>query len=286
MAQGKTGKVRSGGPPQQLAVQKSARAAERRPLTSGRESVASARQSSPESNRTQMIIGIVAIVLIAIVIVVGLVLNKQGTAAPVTDHPRSTNSTASVDSGVVTVTVTGGRSTPTIDLFEDGICPKCQDFEAQYGQQVMKAVDEGKLTVRYHFLNFLNANSPSKDYSTRAGAAFQCVAAVPPASAPKGLFLNFHTMMFAAGTQPAEGGGSDLSNEQIAQIASKAGAPASAAACITSGAQIPASKAGADAAKAVLAKAVGGDGWGTPTAMKDGALLGINDTDWLTKLLG
>ena len=121
--------------------------------------------------------------------------------------------------------VTPAAGSVSIDLYEDGICPACQAFEGQFGQQIMKAVDDGKLTVRYHFLNFLDPKSASKDYSTRASAAFQCVGAVPAAEAPKGLFLNFHTTMFTSGTQPAEDGNADLSNADIATIALKTGAP-------------------------------------------------------------
>lgn len=249
----------------------------------GRQSVAAARLTTPSSNRTQLRIGVVAVALIAIVLVVGLVLNKKQGAAPVTDHPLSTSSTASVTDGVVTVTA--GKAKVTIDLFEDGICSGCRQFEAQYGQQITKAVDEGKLTVRYHFLNFLNPQSASKDYSTRAAAALECVAAVPPAQAPKGLFLNFHTTMFAAGTQPAEGGSADLSNTDIAALAVKAGAPQSAVSCITSGATLARAKATAEAGAALLAKAVGSDAWGTPAVMKDGVLLNIDSTDWLTTVL-
>ena len=173
----------------------------------GRESVASAREVPPGSNRTQLTIGAIAVGLIAVIVVIGLVLNKRQTAPPVTDHPRSTNSTASVSGGVVTVTGVGARPALTIDMYEDGICPACKDFEGQYGQQMMKAVDEGKLTIRYHFVDFLNANSSSKNYSSRAAAAFACVGAVPAADTPKGLFLNFHTAMFSAAVQPVEGSG-------------------------------------------------------------------------------
>jgi len=288
VAQGGSGKGRTSGgkpaPAQRSASDaRPAETATRRPQPPGRRSVAAARQTSPGSSRTQMIIGTIAVALIAIVVVVGLVLNKRQTSSPVTDHPVSTNSTASVRDGVITVS--GGTSTLTIDVFEDGICPACQAFEQQYGQQMMKAVDDGKLNVRYHFLDFLNPNSPSKDYSTRAAAALECVAAVPAATAPKGLFLNFHTMMFTSGIQPAEGGSADLSNEQIAQIAVKAGAPTSAAGCISSGANITQAKATAEASERLLAQAVGGDDWRTPTALKDGAPLALNSTDWLTRLL-
>ena len=256
------------------------------PPAGSRQSVAAARQTSASSNRIQLWIGAVAVSLIAVVVVVGLVLNRRANASPVTDHPVSTNSTASVSGGIVSVSPVAGAPTLTLDLYEDGICPACQDFEKQFGQQVMKAVDEGKLTVRYHFLNFLNAESASKDYSTRAAAAFECVGAVPTASAPKGLFLNFHTTMFTSGTQPAEGGKADLSNQQIAEIAVRAGAPQSAAACITSGVNLAQAKTTADAGKVLLAKATpAGQEIATPAVVRDGALLNLNGTDWLTKLL-
>jgi protein-disulfide isomerase len=245
--------------------------------------VASTREMSREANRTQMIIGGIAIAVIVVIVIVGLVINRQQNSSPVTDHPLSTNSTASVDNGVITVT--GGNPAVTIDMYEDGICPACREFEGQYGQQMMKAVDEGKLAIRYHFLDFLNPNSASKTYSSRAAAAFNCVAAVPPGQAPKGLFLNFHTTMFSAAVQPAESSGKDLSNAEIAAIAGKAGAPASATACITAGTGVAAAQAAAKADQTQLNQIIGAN-WGTPTVLRDGKPVGINSNDWLTDMLG
>jgi protein-disulfide isomerase len=254
------------------------------PAPGSRQSIAAGRQTNARSNRTQLWIGAVAVTLIAFVVVLGLVLNRRANAAPVTDHPQSTSSTASVSDGIITVT--GGTPALMIDVYEDGICPACQDLESQYGQQVMKAVDEGKLTVRYHFMNFLDKESASHDYSTRIAAAFQCVAAVPPASAPKGLFLNFHTRMFTSGTQPAEGGSADPSNADIAKIAVEMGAPATASECITSGANIKQAQGAADAAKVSLQKATpGGQEIATPGVVHDGVLVALNSTRWLTNLL-
>ncbi len=248
-----------------------------------RQSVAAARQTKANSNRTQLIIGAIAVTVITIVVVIGLVLNKRQNASPVTDHPKSVSSTSTVQTGIITVT--GGTPTLSIDLYEDGLCPACQAFEGQFGQQIMKAVDEGKLTVHYHFLNFLNPRSASKDYSTRASAAFQCVGAVPVAVAPKGLFLNFHTTMFTSGIQPAENGTADLSNADIAAIALKAGAPQSAATCITSGRNIEQAKSAAAAGAATLSALAPNGAYGTPSATKDGKLLNLNDPAWLTNLL-
>lgn len=256
------------------------------PSPGSRQSVAAARQTSASSNRVQLWIGIVAVILIAAVVILGLVLNKKQNASPVTDHPTSTSSMATVTDGVITVAGPGSPA-KTIDVYEDGICPACQAFESQYGQQMMKAVDDGQLIIRYHFMNFLNAESASKDYSTRAAAAFECIAAIPAAEQPKGLFLNFHTRMFTSGTQPAENGSADLSNADIAAIATKMGAPASAATCITVGANIAQAKKTADAAKVSLQAATpSGQEIATPGVVMDGALLNLNSTKWLTDQLG
>ncbi len=290
MAQSKSSGNRSGnksGGGTPSSAMRSDNASGGRPSTAaGRQSVASARQTKPNSNRTQLIIGAIAVAVIAIIVIVGLVLNKKQNASPVTDHPKSVSSTSTVKDGIITVT--GPPTTTgvdTIDLYEDGICPACQAFEGQFGQQIMKAVDEGKLTVRYHFLNFLNAKSASKDYSTRAAAAFQCVASVPAAEAPKGLFLNFHTTMFTSGTQPAEDGNADLSNADIAALALKAGAPQSAATCITTGANITQAETTAKSSSAALAALAPNGAYGTPSATRNGQLLDLNNASWLTNVL-
>ncbi|SDO17610.1 Protein-disulfide isomerase [Nakamurella panacisegetis] len=283
MAQGK--KAQTGSGPKPARERKPVVDRRIQPPPGTRQSVAAARQTNAASNRVQLRIGIVAVVLIAAVVVIGLVMNKQQNAAPVTDHPTSTASTATVDAGIVTVTGPGAPKL-TLDFYEDGICPACQDFEGQYGQQVMKAVDEGKLTVRYHFMNFLDAESASKTYSTRVAAAFECVAAIPAAEQPKGLFLNFHTRMFTSGTKPAENGSADLSNSDIAAIATKLGAPASASSCISSGANVDQAKKTADQAKVTLQAATpSGQEIATPAVVKDGAVLNLNSTKWLTDLL-
>lgn len=286
MANGSTGRGRKSGQDKPVRAERVVRDRRIQPPPGSRQSVAAARQTSAGSNRTQLRIGAVAVLLIIGVVVVGLVMNRRENAAPVTDHPKSLSSTSSVDGGIITVVGGGPPPALTIDLFEDGICPACQTFEGQYGQQIMKAVDENKLTVRYHFLNFLNKASASKDYSTRAAAAFECVGAVPVGQAPKGLFLNFHTTMFSSGIQPAENGGADLSNADLAELAVKAGAPASAAACITSGVNIAQAQMVAANAAATLTQLAPGGAYGTPSATRNGTLLNLNTNDWLTQQLG
>ena len=245
-----------------------------------RQSVAAAREMSARQNRTQLIIGGIAIVVIVAIIVIGLVMNKKQNAVQGEGYGGSTQSVATATNGIVTVSRAGSAPTTSIDLYEDALCPICAEFEQQFGQQVNQAIDDGKLAVNVHMLTFLNPQSFSKDYSTRAAAALLCVAQ-QDGSTP-GVYLAFHSALFATGTQPAEGGSSDLTNQQLADLATKSGAP-NAAGCITSGQNIDAAIAADTASRASLSKATGGQ-VGTPTVVHNGAPLQLS-VDWLTKLL-
>lgn len=261
----------------------SARSQKGKQQSISRKSVAQARTSNT-NNRTQLIIGVVAIVVIAAIIVIGIVMNQKQTAVQNEGYGASTQSVATESGGVVTVsnpTVTG--TTPkVIDLYADAMCPACALFEAQFSQQINQAVDEGKLTVNVHMLTFLNPRSYSKDYSTRAAAALLCVAQ-EDGSKP-GAYLGFHSALFASGTQPAEDGSSDLTDQQLADLATSAGASDTAAQCITSGQNVAAAAAADTSSTATLSAATGGQ-VGTPTVVHNGTPVNLQSADWLTTLL-
>lgn len=246
----------------------------------GRESVAAARRSSDGNNRTQLIIGGVAVVVIIAIIVFGLVLNKKETEVQAEGYGASTQSVATVSDGVVTVAKAGSTPTATIDVYEDPLCPICAEFERQFGQQMNQAIDEGKLAVDYHTLTFLDPQSFSGDYSTRAAAALLCVA--QEGGSKPGAYLAFHSTLFAAETQPEEGGSADLTNEQLAELATSAGAPAAAADCITGGTNVAAATSAAEASTASLSAATGRVA--TPTVLHNGAPVDLQVT-WLSTLL-
>ncbi len=254
-----------------------------RPGGASRQSVAAARRSSPGNNRTQLIIGGIAIVVIVVIIVVGLVLNKQQTATQAEGYGASTQSvaTASAD-GVVTVTKPGSTPRATIDLYEDALCPGCAELERQFGQQINQALDNGTLTVNYHMVDFLNQGSASGNYSTRAAAALLCVA--QNSGSQPGVYMGFHSALFAPEHQPEENGSSDLSNQQLADLAKSAGASEDAQNCISSGQNVAAAGAAATAFINNLNQITGGRA-STPTVVKDGAPLSLS-TDWLTNLVG
>lgn len=245
----------------------------------GRQSVAAARRAKSGSDRTQLILILGAVVVLAAIVITGVVLYQKNSKAT-SDYGPSNNSVSTVANGVVDVS-NGSAPPVTIDIYQDALCPNCQDFEHQFGAQIAQSVDQGKLGVRYHALTFLDQGSFSKDYSTRASAAMLCVA--EDKSAPKGLFLKYLTHLYADDTKPAEQGSSDLSNQQLADLAKSDGASASAATCVGSGANVPAAQAGNTSGQAELSKLPGGVG--TPRVVKDGQLVNINSMDWLTKLL-
>jgi len=248
-----------------------------------RKSVAQARTSN-SNNRTQLIIGVVAVVVIAAIIAIGIVMNQKATAVQNAGYGASTKSVATESGGVVTVSnpTASGTSTKTIDLYEDALCPICAEFESQFGQQINQAVDEGKLTINVHMLTFLDPHSFSQNYSTRAAAALLCVAQEDGSQA--GVYLGFHSALFASGTQPTEGGTSDLSDQQLADLATSKGASEAAAQCITSGQNVAAATAADKSSTATLSTATGGQ-VGTPTVVQNGKPVNIQSPDWLTTLL-
>ncbi len=171
----------------------------------------------------------------------------------------------------------------TIDVFEDALCPICAAFETQFGQQINQEIDSGSLAVNYHMLNFLNSSSFSGDYSTRAAAA--CSASPRRAVHSPGCTWRITPPCSTRDNQPAEQGTEDLTNEQLASLATSVGAPAAATTCISSGQNVDAAAASATTSSATLSAATGGQ-VATPTVLVDGAPVKQLTTDWLTTLLG
>jgi len=158
--------------------------------------------------------------------------------------------------------------------------PVCGQFEKIYGQELAQALDQGKVAVRYHLLDFLNPRSASKNYSTRAAAAALCVASDGDGAA----YPKFHASLFSSGTQPKEGANTDLSDPQLAELARSAGASQAAQTCITSGGKMAAATAAAQAGTQQLAAAVGGDKVGTPTVLNGNKSVDVNNQDWITQI--
>lgn len=167
--------------------------------------------------------------------------------------------------------------TKVVDIFEDPLCPYCGEMERKFGQELARGIDEGKFAVRYHLMNFLNAASASKDYSTRAIAATQCVAATGDGI----VYAAFHAKLYSPDIQPEENADKDYTNAQLGALARSSGASDDAVKCISDGAKVRDAGMAADASSKAL-EANGGTG--TPSAYVDGKELDLQDGAWVVKL--
>ncbi|WP_051163219.1 DsbA family protein [Nocardia transvalensis] len=232
------------------------------------------------SSRTSYALGAVALVVIAVIVVLFVRWNSDHSLKVRDDgygpvRQPAVHALLDSDGAIVLGTLDAKK---TIDVFEDPMCPACGSMEHLFGQEIAHKIDDGALAVRYRLVNFLDPKSSSKDYSTRAVAANECVA--DAGDGP--VYSKFHTALFTT-KQPSEGG--DLTNDQLAAIAKDAGAPDEVLQCITKGNRIDSARNHADAALAALKSATGGE-VRTPTVIADGKDLDVNVQEWVANVAG
>jgi serine/threonine protein kinase, bacterial len=238
-------------------------------------------QPSPRRARNAWLwVGLAAFIVVALVGAVLVVAQPWRSSGPSASQPPAPASDAIelrvLDDGVFV----GSSAAPiTIDIFNEPICPPCGSFIRSNAGDIETAVNNKKLAVRYHLLNFLDDKSHSKNYSTRAVAATYCVAAQ---NDPK-VYTAFYSGLFASDFQPQEGAPEDRADGELAQLAKTLGVDASAINCIKSGEDVATAKAKAEAADATLA---GFNATGTPFVWDGSKSLNYQDATWLTKLLG
>lgn len=227
-------------------------------------------QPQKTSSTTTYLLAAVAVVVVAAVVVGGVIWNNQRNKGEADPNVLAQNASL----------IIGRADAPhTIDVFEDFQCPVCKKFESESGQAMVDAAAAGTLRVRYHFLTFLNSNSGSGDYSSRAAGAALCVAA----GGNQDTFLKFHTKLYAE--QPPEGG-DDPNNSALAQKAAAVGATPAEQQCITSGTKIQAANDAADQSTTQLSKSLDGK-VGTPSVLSGGQPITnlLGGPQWLRKLL-
>jgi protein-disulfide isomerase len=235
----------------------------------------------PVPNTAAYLLAALAVLVVGGV-VAALAVHARHTHARVAGTPAPLTVTAHDSAVIVTLEPDGtqllGRPDVrrTIDLFEDPICPFCGQFEQSDGARLAHAVDTGQIAIRYHLLNFLDGSSPDR-YSTRADAAYRCVARTGDGPA----YSRFHATLFTV-DQPKEDG-LVLSNAQLAEIARQSGASA-AANCIAAGTEFSAAAQAADTGRTALVAALH-DKAATPTVLVDGKPADLDTDAWLTALL-
>ncbi len=219
----------------------------------------------------------------AVVAVVGLVLvvvhpwRSDREAPPAAPQPAPDAVALRVlDDGVY---IGSSAAATTIDIFNEPICPPCGSFIRSNFNDIDTAVNNKKLAVRYHLLNFLDDKSHSKTYSTRAVAASYCVAAQ---NDPK-VYSNFYSGLFASTFQPQEDAAEDRADGELAQLARTVGAEASVLTCIKSGDDVGTAKAKAANGYTTLS---GLNANATPYVWDGTSSVNYQDATWLTKLIG
>ncbi|MCA2206468.1 DsbA family protein [Nocardia rosealba] len=232
----------------------------------------------PVSSNTTYALGAVALVVIGLIVFAVYKWSAEPPAVRNDGYGAVREAAVQVSTTPEGVIRLGRPDAPkTIDIFEDPLCPACGVMETSYGQELAQKIDEGKLAVNYHLVAFLDDQSKSKDYSTRAIAANLCVAQT--GSGPT--YGKFHKALFVD-RQPDEGA-EDLSNPALATLATESGAPESVAACITHATQ---RDAAATAAKSALADldARTGNKSATPTIYDGTTTVDWRDENWVTTL--
>jgi protein-disulfide isomerase len=112
-----------------------------------------------------------------------------------------------------------------LDVFIDFLCPFCKRFELAAGKVLAELAADGRLTIAYHPMNFLDDASTTR-YSTRAGASSGC-------AADQGRFVEYAHTLFVH--QPREGS-AGLPDSELIDLGSAAGLDGVAfAACISAG---------------------------------------------------
>ncbi|MEU4419301.1 thioredoxin domain-containing protein [Actinoplanes sp. NPDC024001] len=162
-------------------------------------------QRAAERRRTVTIwtsVAVVVVLFIAGLVGYSLVSNQ--------DDGKLTTPSAAVDEGTA---FAFGSGPVTVDIYEDFMCPACNNFEQAAGPALKQMVDSNKITLRYHPVAILDRYSNGTEYSTRASAA-------SAAAAEEGKFVEYHDVLYA--NQPAEGT-DGLSNEKLIELGKTVG---------------------------------------------------------------
>lgn len=190
--------------------------------------------------------------------------------------PTNSVTVSEMASGVV---VGSPEAPKTIDFFNEPLCPACGRTVRTYLTAVEELINEKKIAVRFHLLNFLDKNSASGDYSTRAVAANYCVADHQDPA----LYIGFYEAIFATEFQPQESAKTDRTNSELADLARKLGAPPSVVTCIESGAKLDVAKSKAKVGSDRLSERLNGT-VSTPSVFDGDVPVDVNDPNWVKSL--
>ena len=160
--------------------------------------------------RSLIIMAVVVVALVIIGVVATSVRSRNDTSGQAaTTVPSGTVGKYAVPAGPASAPV-------KVVLYEDFMCPICGELEAASRTRFQKDIDQGKVQLQYHVMNFLD-NRSSTEYSSRAANALAVVLDTAGSKAAK----KFHDLLYEH--QPQEGS-AGLSDAQLIDYAVQAGA--------------------------------------------------------------
>lgn len=189
-----------------------------------REALRRQRQAELKRQKSTRTLVIAVIVIVALVIAGGigyLVYSSLKPAGPVT-----TPTGVAEDQTYLQLGAEPDSGAPVVELHIDFMCPVCGAFEEIHGEDIAQLVEDDQITLNLVPRRFLDAQSTTGDYSSRAANALVCVYEEDEDTA-----IPFLQLLFA--NQPAEGS-AGLDNEQILQYAMEAGATEAVGDCMES----------------------------------------------------
>lgn len=136
--------------------------------------------------------GIIAILVIAAVAIGFIVYNNQKHKVDNISLPNDeVKVKMTAEDSIVTLEAeNAGDNVPTVEVFEDFSCHYCAQLETSSSDDVKKALEDGKVKVKFRFLNFLDRGDESGP-STRGAAVAWAVAKSGDVDA----FWNIHRLM-------------------------------------------------------------------------------------------
>ncbi|NMA76358.1 MAG: thioredoxin domain-containing protein [Actinomycetales bacterium] len=179
-----------------------------------REALRKQRQAELKRQRTVRTVVIAAITVVALVLVAGaglLIYRSMQPAGPV-----ATPEGMSAEQPYLALGAAEDSGAPVVEIHLDFMCPHCGTFEEINAEDLATMVEGEEATVHVVPRRFMDAQSTSGDFSSRAANALVSVYADDPANA-----LAFQKLVFA--NQPTQGT-EGLSDEELWGFAEEAGA--------------------------------------------------------------
>lgn len=187
-----------------------------------RERIRKEREAELRRQRNVRTIVIAAMTVVALVLVGGLgyaIWSQLRPAGPATAPSNVASGQAYLSYGAP-----ADSDKPVVEIHLDFMCPFCGEFDKANAEDISTMIENQEAQIHMVPRRFLDAQSTTGDYSTRAANAYVCMYEQDPKAS-----LSFQQLLFE--NQPEEGS-AGLSDEQIRGFAEQAGATEETLSCL------------------------------------------------------